>query len=409
MATALISSGAGSVDAAARARAEYRSGWSLPAYYYLSAERYDRDIERLGEIMWFMAGHASQIPNPGDFKRLTIADESIVVVRDRSGAINAFYNVCRHRGSHLCLEDEGNIKALVCPYHAWTYKLDGTLMRPRSMPRDFDPAQFGLKRCHIGVVDGLMFVCLAKGTPPDFEAFVARIRPFLAPYALGRSKAVAEEHVMSATNWKLPVENFQECYHCPNAHKDLSRILTLFQPEVEPVDDKGETWSARMKRTDRALEPVFDGPESQHLQMAFQQEIGKGHVSATMSGRACSRLMGDIKEWSGGWTVINFNPFAHLVMFDDYVQMIFYTPRDRLSAEATMIWLVRDDAVENVDYNPADLTELLSLTMTEDKRITDDNQKGISSAAYEPCPLSIEEERVAAFHGWYVNQVVDAL
>lgn len=397
----------GPLSAAEKARSEVRQGYSLPGYYYTSQECFDKDISRIREQMWLIAGHESQIPNVGDFKLYTFASESVILVRGASGEVNAFYNVCRHRGSHICLKDEGNVKALVCPYHAWTYKLDGTLMRPRSMPKDFDPKEWGLERCAVGVMEGIIFVCLATGTPPDFEEFIGRIRPFVAQYGIGKAKAAATEEFVSKSNWKMSIENFRENYHVPHVHKDLSRILVTSPPEVEPVDQNGETYSARMERLGRSLEPVFDDTDSKYLQTAVQIEIGYGHESASMDGKRRSRLLGDLTEWTGGWTVINFNPFSHMILFDDYAQLIIYTPLEVNRTSGAMIWLVNGDAKDGVDYDLPKLTELMHNTMTEDTQVLDQNQRGVSSTAYAPCPLSLEEDLVGTVHDWYFKTLVD--
>jgi phenylpropionate dioxygenase-like ring-hydroxylating dioxygenase large terminal subunit len=390
-------------DEAVRVRTQHRSGWSLPAYEYLSQERYEHDVAIMRERLWFIAGHESQIPKTGDYKLFTFAQESIILVRDKTGAVNALYNVCRHRGSHVCREPQGNAKLLVCPYHSWTYRLDGTLLPPPSMPEDFNPKEYGLKPCHVSIEAGIIFVCLASGAPPDFEAFVAPLRAFLAPYALGRTKAVEEEKVLAASNWKMGIENFQECYHCPGAHQGMMRILSQHPPAIETPDEKGETWTARMRRLGRPVEPLFDEPSSHHLQQVVPLEIGRGHLSGSTDGKPRSKLLGDMTEWSGGWTLFSFNPFAHALMFDDYVQLISYTPVDVGKTAATMIWLVRDDAVESVDYDLRSLTKLMSDVMKEDVQITDDNQRGVLSWTYSPSPLSKEEAGVVRFHTWYLR------
>lgn len=388
------------------ARAQVKQEYSLPAYYYTSPECFREDVRQIRNKMWLIAGHSSQIPNVGDYKLYQLAHEKVILVRDQTGKINGFYNVCRHRGAHICTESQGNVKAFVCPYHAWTYKLDGGLMRPRSMPKDFDPKEWGLVPCAVETLEGIIFVNLSEGTPPDFEEFAGGVRPYVAQYGLGGLKVVAEKEWISESNWKMSCENFRENYHVPSVHDDLGRVLVTSHSEVEPVDANGETYSDRMKRLGRSLPMIFETEDSRYLQTAAQMEIGHGHMSVTMDGKPKSSLLDGFTEFTGGWTIVNFNPFAHALLYDDYVIFVMYTPREVTKTAGTMIVLVGNDAVEGVDYQLADLMALMDTTMNEDTAILDLNQKGLNSFAYSPAPLSKEEDLVAIFHRWYFNQLV---
>ncbi|HET6522884.1 aromatic ring-hydroxylating dioxygenase subunit alpha [Sphingopyxis sp.] len=387
---------------AAQARAEYRRGYSLPQYYYSTTDSFDRDIARLRETMWFMAGHESQVPNPGDYKIFEIAGESIILCRDTEGKVHAFYNVCRHRGSPICVANEGNAKAFVCPYHSWTYLLDGTLKRPRAMDRTFVPKDWNLKPVHLGNLEGLLFVCLAQGDAPEFEEYAGRIRPFIRQYGIKASKAAYVQDDLIETNWKLPLENFRENYHISTVHKDLGRVMGGAM-ELS----NGETLTERLERLGRQLPMVYDEPGAPYLQQAIQFMIGQGFRSASMDGQPVSKLMSDFTEWSEAWTYVNFSPLSHVNMFDDFTIMIFFTPISAFQTKTSMVFLVADDAEEGRDYDVKKLTELLTITMGEDNVVLERHQKGINSSAYEPCPVALEEEQVTLFHDWYFNNVVD--
>ena len=107
--------------------------------------------------------------NPGDYISYEIADESIIIVRGDDDKLRAFFNVCRHRGSHICLDKCGTVKRLVCPYHAWAYDLEGNLVSARNMPDDFDSSKYGLHHCRVEILEGLIFICLANENTQDFE------------------------------------------------------------------------------------------------------------------------------------------------------------------------------------------------------------------------------------------------
>ena len=167
--------------------ANQRSGYSFDRALYTDVAVYELEMERIFRSRWLFVDHAARIPRPGDFILREIAGESIIVVRDHEAQVRAFYNVCRHRGSRLCQRSDGHIERFVCPYHAWTYTLDGRLSNARLMPPGFDPASHGLNPCHLRVVEGLVFISLCDGDPPAFDEMVA---PFfvLAGFSWGRRR-----------------------------------------------------------------------------------------------------------------------------------------------------------------------------------------------------------------------------
>ena len=194
----------------------------------------------MAENFWQYTDQASRIPNPGDFYVFQFGRaESILIVRGQDNEIRGFYNVCRHRGSRLCRHDAdsipsdprlsvkqlgqtGNSPVFRCPYHAWTYDTEGSLIYAYGMQDDFDPADNGLLPCHTRVAAGQVFVNLSKSdTPPDFDAAVSRLRGIADKYSLAELKVGAREYYPINANWKLALENFKECYHCGPAHTPL--------------------------------------------------------------------------------------------------------------------------------------------------------------------------------------------
>ncbi len=144
-----------------------RPGHSLDQAFYVQPAIFERDRERILRNHWIMAGHVSQIPEPGDFLLFELAGESIILVRDAGGVVRAHYNVCRHRGSQVVLTPAGRTQTMACRYHGWTYGLDGTLQVAPRMPDSFRREEYGLKPCALRVIEGLLFVCLSDGQGPD--------------------------------------------------------------------------------------------------------------------------------------------------------------------------------------------------------------------------------------------------
>ena len=162
--------------------ARQRSGFTLEQPFYRDPGIFRRDMERVVSRSWLYVAHESEIPSRGDYLVYQIGEESIILVRGRDHEIRAFFNVCRHRGSHICLEERGNAGKLVCPYHAWTYDLDGRLIAARSMPQGFDKADYPLHGCAVRVAQGLIFICLAGAEDPHVADF-SGIADLLESYA----------------------------------------------------------------------------------------------------------------------------------------------------------------------------------------------------------------------------------
>jgi nitrite reductase/ring-hydroxylating ferredoxin subunit len=167
------------VETMHRLAATTRAGYSFDQEYYVSDAVFQADMEQVIGRKWILAGHASQVPNKGDYFLFRIGVEQIIVIRENATSVRAFFNVCRHRGSTLCSANSGNAPRLVCPYHAWTYGLDGKLIAARLMPDDFDKADNGLFACHIRVFHGLIFINMSESEPDDFDATFGDMGPIL--------------------------------------------------------------------------------------------------------------------------------------------------------------------------------------------------------------------------------------
>lgn len=210
---------------------------TLGGHTYVDPEYFEREQERIFEQMWFCAIRADDIPEMGNFRTVQIGRESVLISRNRKGGIRAFFNVCRHRGALVCTEEAGTVKRnFQCPYHAWTYDLDGKLIAAPNlinMP-EIDRTEYGLRAVHIREWLGYVWVCIADD-PPSFEDSVqGDVRERLG--AVGKIDSYGTENLVLgrritydvAANWKLIVENFMECYHCATIHPELTEVLPEF-------------------------------------------------------------------------------------------------------------------------------------------------------------------------------------
>ena len=180
---------------------------------------------------------------------MDVGRHSVIIVRDDDERVRAFRNVCRHRGSRILDEERGSVGNLVCPYHHWTYSVDGCLLHAENQPPTLDRGRFGLKPVHVRSVGGLVFICLADEPPADFDDVAARLEPYLAPYGLRQAKVAHQVDVIEDGNWKLVMENNRECYHC-DGHPEL--VSAYFPLHGYTADDVPPRLRRVWERYDKA-------------------------------------------------------------------------------------------------------------------------------------------------------------
>ncbi|MDE2150708.1 MAG: aromatic ring-hydroxylating dioxygenase subunit alpha [Betaproteobacteria bacterium] len=389
------------------------AGHTLPQAFYAEEAVYRRDVRMLAQTQWLLVDHASRIPSSGDYFLFEYGDESIIFVRDRSGQVRSFYNVCRHRGSRVLLAPEGRVAAMSCPYHSWTYDLSGALRSAQHMPDGFCKEDNGLVPLHVRVHEGLIFLNMNPTLPPDFDAFLQAAAPVLAQQRLGDAKVAARRNIPNAANWKLVVENFLECYHCKPAHPllcsihDERKLLAFgagagsgddFARDFEPLFN---AWSQEQQSKGNYTEQHADtGP---HFQAFGRLPIGRGNITESVDGRPLAPPMLKSGELDGAQIYMTFNPVSTVLANCDYAVMFRFTPRGPQLTDAEAVFLVRGDAVAGRDYDEEELVRFWAVTLDEDKRITQNNQAGVNSAVYRPGLYSKQEQRIADFTSWYLH------
>jgi phenylpropionate dioxygenase-like ring-hydroxylating dioxygenase large terminal subunit len=397
-------------------KSDYQQGRSLPRHFYCDPRIFETDMRFLGETQWLLVDHSSRIPQPGDYFVFRCGNENVIVLRDRDRAVRAFYNVCRHRGSLICLESSGHVKALTCPYHAWTYDLTGRLIGASSMPPDFDKHAHSLRPVHVQVESGLIFVNLADGSPPSFETFFARHRPFLAPHDFGSAKVAIQRHYPTQANWKLVVENFLECYHCKPAHPtycsvhSAEKLLALGAGPGSSAGDLAARFESELERWERAARTAGqvtgmfgDGVDAPYFQGSGRMPIKQGYLTESINGTPVAPLMGTYTAYDGGQTAIGFNPISYVMASNDYAVMFLFAPRGPRATDVIATWLVSSNAQAGRDYDEDRLTAVWDITLKEDKTITENNQLGVMSRHYVPGVHSLHEKRISDFVVWYMT------
>lgn len=392
--------------------ADRQPGYTLPQPFYNAADFHQLDMQHIFAREWLFAGMSCEIPQPGNYFTLDIGDNPITVVRDPHGEVRAFHNVCRHRGSKVCLGRSGKAAKLVCPYHQWTYELDGELLfAGAAMGAEFDRSKFGLKPVHCRSAGGYLFICLAEQAPP-IDAFLADLEHYLAPYRLDQAKVAVESNIVEQANWKLVIENNRECYHCNGSHPELLNSLQ----EWDDTDDPRATpaFKAQVARKQAEWDAqgiphklVFHGLRNRLVRMPLLE----GTHSMTLDGQpGCKRLMGHIGSADLGALRILHLPNSWNHAMGDHLVSFRVLPLGPQETLVTTKWLVHADAVEGVDYDPAELRRVWDATNDQDRRLAEDNQRGVNSQAYEPGPYSPTfEYGVINFVDWYCGQMAAAL
>ncbi len=211
---------------------------AIDGRYYTDPAIFEAELERVFARTWQMVGHVSQLARPGDLITATVGRERIVIANDGT-ALNGFYNVCQHRGHQLVLEEQANMEDISCPYHAWLYDLSGRLLKARRLPA----AALGdicVPRVRVETLAGYVFVNLdpeaasLADTTPGVEASLLD----LAPAAPERMLTARLTHEFAA-NWKLAIENYNECYHCPNVHRSFT--TGVIDPKTFLITPNGQT------------------------------------------------------------------------------------------------------------------------------------------------------------------------
>lgn len=389
-----------------------RDGFSLEQPFYIDQDYFRLDMETIWYRDWLFVGHDCEIPRAGNYFTAQIGDYPVVIVRGKDQVIRAFHNTCRHRGHRVCTQERGASAKLVCPYHQWTYDLDGSLVFARQMGETFDKSEFGLKTVHCESVAGYIFICLANEAP-DFAPVRATIEPFLAPHRLAEAKVAHRNTIIEKGNWKLVWENNRECYHCAGNHPELCRTYPE-APSATGVqgakDDPviAEHW-ARCEAAGLPSEFTID-PTGQFR--VARMPLIQDAESYTMSGkRAVRRPLSDDVNISHIGTMLLFHyPTTWNHILGDHAISFRVLPISAEETAVTTTWLVHKDAVEGVDYNLDELTHVWNMTNDQDRSIVEENAFGIRSPAYEPGPYSVDHEGgVMQFVEWYANFMVERL
>lgn len=351
---------------------------TLAQRYFVSPEIFAQEQERIFSRQWVFVGHQSQIAQAGDYLTTEVAGESLIIVRDKRGAIRGFYNVCRHRGSRLIENRNGRSAAIQCPYHAWTYALDGRLIGAPHMDETpgFNKAEYPLKPARLGLWEGFIFLNLANAS--SLEKWFEPLDGKFSAWNLATLRSAKRIDYDVRANWKLIFQNYSECYHCLGVHPELSKI--------SPYDSA---------ENDLTEGPFLGG----FMRIASDKSL-------TMSGNACAFPVGNFGDEDFRF-VFYYSIFPNMLLslHPDYVMVHQLLPQ---SPERTLIlcdWFFNPEAFKRGDFDPEDAVEFWDMVNKQDWHVCELSQQGISSRAYKPGPYSARESIPAAWDREYLRYV----
>jgi Rieske 2Fe-2S family protein len=329
-------------------------------------EIYESEMERIFAERWICVGRAEQVKARGQYFLYTMGPESIIVLRDHTGCVRAYYNVCRHRGTRLCENERGSLaRTIQCPYHAWTYALDGRLV---GLPDAYDMPEiskedYPLHRVTVHEWEGFLFINLDPEPEPFGEAFKPVLERF-ASWKISSLRSVRRVEYDVKANWKLVVQNYSECYHCPLIHPALNQLS-----------------SHRTGADDLAEGTVLGG----------YMELSGEAQSMSVGGDACAPPLPGLADTDLN-RVYYYSLFPNMLLslHPDYVMFHLLQPQSPSRTRVVCEWLFDPATASAPGFDPKPAVEFWDMTNRQDWHACELSQLGVSSRAYTPGP----------YHGW---------
>jgi Rieske 2Fe-2S family protein len=355
----------------------------LPGAAFTDPRVFDWELASLFRGGWICVGHVDRVRERGEYAMVEVGRESAFVVADDDGVPHAFLNTCRHRGSRIVDDPEGRVGRLRCPYHAWTYRFDGSL---RNAPHtdgieDFDPGCYGLKAVRTAVVEGLVLIDLSGEAPPAGE-HVGELAPLLGRYRLGELRRAGRIVYQVDANWKAIAENYSECLHCPGVHPELNRLSSYLSGEAYTGDG---AWcggsmvlrdgASTMGRNGGAARPPIEGLSDDDLRSVLYFLLF---------------------------------PNALVSLHPDYVMLHTLWPRAVDRTEVVCDWLFEPRTMEADGFDPSDAIEFWDQVNREDWHVCELTQRGMQSSGFEPGRYTTHEGDVHAFDVMVAERYMEA-
>lgn len=366
---------------------------TLESAWYFDAAHYQRELAAIWRRNWIYLCRADSLPAAPSFRTFMIGDQPILVVRDRDDSLRAFFNTCRHRGSTLCPGTEGRLPGghITCPYHAWSYKLDGSLAKiPSVRPEGYlDTKQLSLYSVALRSWRGFVYVHLGDPAQAGEGHFNENRELFgnwpLEDLVVGRTLTKR-----LACNWKIFWENYNECLHCPGVHPSLSSLVPIYKRGImEPRDDP------QWRKHEDNVEPLYAG--------------GLKHGAQTWSldgkpiGPTFQRLTDEERRL--GYHYMTSLPSHYLVLHVDHVRSSRLLPMGPEAMELEIQWLFPAATLADPHLDIAKACDFSAQVMSEDGAVCELTQRGLHSAPHQQGYLLPEDYDVFRFQQWVRAQL----
>jgi Rieske 2Fe-2S family protein len=373
---------------------------SFPNSWHYDPEHYQKELDAFWYRMWINVCRSDEVASPRDYKVVSIGDQNIVITRDLKGNLRAFHNTCRHRGSILCTQDEGRFEggSIVCPYHAWTYSLEGKLIAtPHQLESaDFEMKDYSLYGAAVGEWGGFVFVNLTPEEAEPLEKALGDTPLKFKNYHPERLKVGFRYVHEIKANWKLWFENYSECFHCPQVHPELINIVPIYSKGLGNV------------RQDPEWKP--SGGETMILHGG--SDIIPGGRTWTMDGQLSGPAFSGLTEEEAN-SVINgmqLRPNFFFVAHPDYVHTQQMIPTSPTTVQLTWDYLFEPETMEREDFDAKRAYELWHITNLQDAQNVEWQQSGIKSGSrhHERSVFVPQETGPHQFNSWVMEVMESA-
>ena len=356
---------------------------SLPAHAYYDKGWFDDEQARIWGRHWSYVGRSNDLP-PMTMRRLSVAGQNLILVKDRDDRLSCFHNTCRHRGAELCSVPERSLKSklISCPYHQWSYDFSGRLVATPfvSITSDFRKQDHGLFPVHLKEWNGFVYVCVGDEAPdfadiPDFDPSALDSWPMVS---------LKTGHTMVkqlACNWKIFWENYNECLHCPGIHPELSEMVPIYSKGYMAANEAPD-WTPDAEPQAHALKP--------------------GARTWTANGQPCGPEFPNLTdaERDEGQLFVTMLPTMFIVAHVDYVRVVSLRPLGPELTELKAEWLFPEETLSAADFDLGNVVDFASLVMLQDGDACEMNQRGLHSQKFTGGTLMPQEFEVFRFQQW---------
>jgi Rieske 2Fe-2S family protein len=364
---------------------------SLPAVSYYDPAWFEREQRLIWSRNWVYVGRSNDLP-PMTVRRVSVAGQNLILVKDQDGAITCFHNTCRHRGAELCSAAERSLtsRLIVCPYHQWSYSLAGKLASTPFVSRtaDFKRDDYGLYSVHVREWNGFVFVCLADEAPdfakaPDLGLGIYDNWP-MADLVTG--------HTMTtelACNWKIFWENFNECLHCPGIHPELCDMVPVYKQGIMGHEEASD-WTPETPMPAHGLKP--------------------GARTWTANGQPCGPEFPELTdaERDAGYLFVTVLPTMFIVAHVDYVRAVSLRPLGPEKTELKAEWLFPRVTLEAPGFDLGNVVDFAKIVLRQDGDACEMNQRGLRSSRFTRGVLAPQEYAVFQVQEWVRRQLEEA-